>query len=205
MNLKSELYRKALHLLLILIPLSYCLLGKWLFLIIVTPICATVVALDYYRGKNAKIKEIFAKIFTPILREHEIDGNKLCGASWVALATCITFFVFKKEIAVTAFGILVISDAAAALIGKAYPSRPFFEKSFNGAMAFFVTGLIVLISCGVIFHSRAWFYIFGLFALFCVTIIESRPSLLKIDDNFTIPIMFSCIMGFFDVIWNYSF
>lgn len=205
MNLRNELYRKILHLFLILIPIGYCLLGKWLFLIIVTPICATVVGLDYYRGRNAKIKEIFAKIFTPVLREHEMAGNKLCGASWVAIATCITFFVFTKEVAVTAFGILVISDAAAALVGKAYPSKPFFEKSFNGALAFFFTGLVVLIGCGLIFESRAWFYIFGLLALFSTTIIESRPSFLKIDDNFTIPIVFSCIMGFFDVIWNFSY
>ncbi len=205
MGLKSELYRKALHFLLILLPISFCFLGKWLFLSIFTPIAFLIVFLDYFRGQNIKIKDIFTKIFGPILRPHEISGDKLCGASWVALATCINFSLFKKEIAVTGFIILVISDALAALVGKAVKSKPFFEKSFAGAVAFFVSGFVILITCGVFFEQKAWFYLFGLFALFCVTIIESRPSFFKIDDNFTIPISFATIMTFFDLVWNYNY
>jgi dolichol kinase len=157
------------------------------------------------RRKNPKIKTLFAKIFGTILRPHELTGDKLCGASWVGLAACLTFLLFKKEIAVTGFVIMVISDAAASLVGRNYPSKPFFEKSVLGAAAFATTGFVILISCGIIFDCKAWFYIFGLFALFCVTMFESRPSFLGIDDNFTIPVGFSVIMTFFDLVWNYSY
>ncbi len=205
MNLTNEICRKFLHLLLILIPIGYCQFGKWTSLLILSPVAITIISMDYLRRKNPKIKIIFAKIFRPILREHELDGEKFCGASWVFLAACVNFFLFKEEIAVTAFVILVISDALAALVGKSFPSQPFFEKSFSGSAAFFISGFVILLSCGAIFDSRIWFYLFGFFALFCVTVIEARPSLIKIDDNFTIPIAFSSIMTFFDIIWSYSY
>lgn len=205
MNLANESLRKILHLLLILIPICYYDLGKWMTLAILAPLSFVVVGLDYGRRTNVKIHQIFIKIFGPILRPHELEGKKLCGASTVAIAACINFLLFKEEIAITAFMILVISDLAAALVGKAFLSGPFFEKTVNGSLAFFITGLAILISCGVFFESKIWFYLFGLFALFCVTIIEARPSLTKIDDNLTIPLVFSIIMTFFDLIWNYSY
>ncbi len=204
-SLKNEALRKIFHLMLILAPIMYLQLGKWLSVAIFAAVAAVVVSLDYMRRSNPAVKTIFAKIFGLILREHELDGTKLCGASWVALATCINFLLFSPEIAVTAYLILVISDAAAAIVGRNFPSQPFFEKSLNGAVAFFVTGLIVVIACGIFFHSRVWFYLFGFFALTAVTVIESRPSLFKIDDNFVIPIAFSVIMTTFDLMWNYSY
>jgi dolichol kinase len=202
MELKNEFYRKSLHFLLILVPIIFCYLGKSLFLLILLPFTALVVGLDYFRKSNYKIREIFLKYFHLILRPHERDGQKLCGASWVALGACVTFLLFKKEIAVTAFLVLVISDALSALIGKAYPSKPFFEKSFNGALAFFISGLMVLIACGLIFDIGIWFYFFSPIALAATTIIEARPSLFKIDDNFTIPIAFATVLTFFDLVWH---
>ena len=205
MNLKTEIYRKWGHLLLAIIPATYYFLGKWNFLVIFAPITLIIVSFDYLRRKKPKINSIFNKIFGSILREHELSGEKLCGVSFVGLATCINFSLFKAEIAITGFLVLIFCDAAAALIGKAIPSKPFFEKSSAGSLSFFVLGLIILVSCGLGFQVKAWFYIFGIFAIFCVTMFEARPSLLEIDDNFSIPIGFSVIMTFFDLAWNYSY
>jgi dolichol kinase len=203
--MNKEIYRKAAHFLLVLVPLAYYSLGKWVSLIIFAVLTTAIVSLDYARRNNPKINEIFVKIFGPILRDHELDGTKLCGASWVALATCINFFLFKSEIAITSFLILVFSDGIAALVGKRFPIGQFFEKSFSGSMAFFVCGMIIILSCGLGFNVKAWFYIFGTFALICVTVLEARPSFTEIDDNFMIPIVFSAIMTFFDLMWNYNY
>ncbi len=205
MNLATESYRKFIHILLLIIPVIFISLGKWKTLMILAPITIFIVALDYMRGKNPSIKILFAKIFGKILRPHELDGTKLCGASWVFLGATINFAIFSPVIAVTSFLILVISDALAALVGKAVPSQVFFEKSFAGSAAFFISALIILIACGISYHCSFSFYLFGIFTVFCVTIIEARPSLLKIDDNFSIPIIFSMVMSFFDILWNYSY
>ena len=122
--------------------------------------------------------------------------------SLVFLAACINFLVFKKEIAVTSFSILIISDGLSAIVGKSISSQPFFEKTRAGALAFFISALAVLAVCGAAFHVHLWFYFFGIFSIFCVTMIEARPSLLDIDDNFSIPMAFSFLMTGFDFMWG---
>lgn len=202
MNIAYELYRKAIHFLLILIPIFYCFLGKWTTLLIIAPIAVFIFTLDHVRKNNPKINQFFLKIFKAVLRPHEYEAQKMTGATSVMLAACITFLVFKKEIAVIAFTILVISDALSAIVGKSIPSRPFFEKSVAGSLAFFVSALIILFVCGASFEVRPVFYIFGIFSIFCVTIIEARPSLTDLDDNFSIPLVFALLMTSFDFMWS---
>jgi dolichol kinase len=74
-----------------------------------------------------------------------------------------------------------------------------------GSSAFFVSALVILIICGISFDVGAWYYLFGIFAIFCVTILEARPSFVGIDDNFLIPIVFAVEMSFFDIVWNMSY
>ena len=202
MNLQIESYRKFMHFLAIIIPIIFLLLGKNITILILAPITIFMVSLDYLRRKDVRIKMFFEKIFGAILRPHELAGDKLCGASFLFLGATINFFFFKPEIAVTGFLILIISDALASLVGKAVPSQPFFEKSFSGSAAFFASALVILIVCGIAFDTKLWFYLFGFFGIFCVTIIEARPSLIGIDDNLTIPLVFAIEMSFFDIVWN---
>jgi len=123
----------------------------------------------------------------------------------VLMAVCVNFFFFKTEIIVASFLILAISDASAALIGKRIKSSPFFEKSLAGSTAFFLSALLVLFGCGIFFNSPTWFYIFGIIAVAATTVIEARPSLFNIDDNFSIPVGFALILTMFDLAWNYVF
>lgn len=195
--------RKSLHLLLFAIPASYLLLGE-LSLKIFAAIALVVPSLDYLRRKSASLNKTFVTILGAVLRQHELDGKKLCGASWVALSAFFTFYTFKAEIAVTAFTVLVISDTCAALIGKSFASEKFFEKSVVGSSAFFVSALLVVFCSGVYFDAKFSFYIFGLIAAAFTTIIEARPSLFNVDDNFTIPVSFALVASFLDLVWHYD-
>ncbi len=177
-------------------------MNKGLFLVLVALIGLPFILMDYMRAKDEKIKNVFAKFFAPILREKELSAEKLCGASWVIMAILVNFSLFREEIAITAFVILVICDTLAALVGKAIPSEPFFEKTRNGSLAFFISGILVLFICGLIFSCGTWFYVFGIFSLAATTVIEARPSLFSVDDNFTIPISFALTLTAFDMIWK---
>jgi dolichol kinase len=203
MNLTNELKRKSLHFLLILVPILFCIFGKKLSMIILIPSTCLIVWLDYMRFKNQKIHDIFTKFFANILRPHELEERKLCGASYVALSACLNFLIFPKEIAVTGFVILVISDSLAAIIGKSIISQPFYEKSFAGSVAFFISATAVLIGLGIYFDVKFLFYFFGFFCALFVTILEARPSIFKIDDNFLIPTAFCLPMAFFNFMWNF--
>lgn len=200
-----EVSRKLFHLILLVFPFMLYKLGRWEALMFIAPATLLVLAVDYYRHKNDKLKFYFEKCFKTLLRDHEITGEHFCGATWALLAATLVFLVSSTEIAVTAFVILAISDTCAAIIGKSYPSKPFFEKSSLGSAAFYISGLIVLFACGAFFDSGVWFYLFGFFALFCATIIEARPSFFNVDDNFSVPVSFASVMTAFDLIWNYSY
>lgn len=207
---KNEILRKIFHLFIIIFPISFYLLGRKNFLFIILPVTTIFVCLDYFRRENILIQNFFTRFFGQILRSHELDGQNLCGVSWMLLAASIVFSVCKVEIAITAFVILTISDAAASLIGRSFISQPFFEKSFAGSASFYFSGIIILFFCGAIFSAGLWFYLFGFFTLFATTVIEARPSLFNIDDNFMIPVSFAFLMTIFDLMWhftttNYSF
>jgi dolichol kinase len=204
-HIRDEIYRKIFHLTLLLVPIGYYFLGKWKLLSILIPISVIIISLDFYRRKHQKIQSHFIKIFGPILLEHQIEQNKFCSASYACFATTLIFLLFKAEIAILGVLILVICDSAAAIIGRNFSSEPFFEKTLYGSAAFFVSGVLVLISCGLHYDFKFSLYIFGLFALFVATMIEARPSLLHIDDNFTVPFSFALTMSIFDIIWNYSY
>ncbi len=201
-SIKDEIYRKIFHLLLLFVPISYYFLGKWKLLAILIPISAIIISLDFYRRKNQKIQSYFIKIFRPILLEHEIEQDKFCSASYACFALTIMFLLFKSEIAIIGAFILIICDSAAAIIGRNLPSEPFFEKTLYGSAAFFISGIIVLITCGLHYHFKASLYIFGFFSLFVATMIEARPSLLHLDDNFTAPFSFALTLSIFDIIWK---
>lgn len=204
-------YRKLFHLLIIFIPLTYLLFGKWLALALFFPATIIFVFLDFYRNHNPTVKFHFEKIFSSILKPHELQPYQFCGASFAAVAACITFLIFDKEIAVTAFVILAFADPVASIIGTRFPSEPFFEKSKNGSNAFMATSVIALLVCAILFHAHVWFYIFGVFTAIMVTLVEARPSLfdfmfkghkVTVDDNFLIPISFSVVMGVFQFMWG---
>lgn len=203
MTLTKELYRKSFHILLIIIPISFCYLEKKVSMMILLTLCFIVVGLDYYRRKNNKIQQLFIKFFSKILRPHEIDGQKLCGASFVFLSASLTFGLLPKVIAVTGFVILAISDTLASLVGKSIKSQPFFDKTFAGSMAFFISAFVVVIINGIIFKTSFLFYFFGFFCALLTTLVEARSGLFELDDNFLIPVSFGFTMGVFNYMWNF--
>lgn len=200
-SLSREIARKGVHLLILLLPISYQVFGRWNALKIIAPIAILVIFFDYLRRKSDKIKFIFNKIFGQVLRQKEIDGS-FCGASWMLFAAILIFLFAKKEIAIISFLLLAICDLSASLIGKSISSRPFFEKSLAGSSAFFLSGILVLIAAGSALQVGFWFYFFSIFSLFTVTILEARPSFFNVDDNFIIPFGYALIMTMMDIIWG---
>lgn len=198
----KEIYRKIFHMLLILLPVAYFFYSKKQILFFLLPAAFLVVGLDYLRNKSAFIRQKFSFLFGKIMREAE--HNELTGASYFMMTACIAVLCFNKIFVITAFTILAISDALAALVGKAIKSQPFFEKSFAGSSAFFLSAMIIILVIAKIFQQNLAFHLFATLAVFATTIVEARPSLFKISDNMTIPLTFCFTMLAFNLIWSFS-
>jgi dolichol kinase len=123
----------------------------------------------------------------------------------MAMAALLVFTLCPKIIAICAFSILAVSDCLAALIGKKITSKKFFEKSVAGSVSFGISAFVVLLISGIFTDQGTGFYLFGILAVFAVTILEARPSLFSINDNFMIPVLFGTIMTFFGFVWGLNY
>ena len=190
----QELYRKMIHLFSLVIPIGYALLGKWNMVFILLPLTTIIVFIDHSRHRSARLQQIVDGLFGKMLRAHEMDGEEkhLSGASYMLLAACGCILFLPKIIAITAFSVLIISDTAAALVGRKWGEHKLLDKSVEGTLAFVASGIMVVIVVGLLSggdsHISLEFYMFGAIAVILGAMVELASNRWHIDDNISIPL-----------------
>ena len=197
---KAELIRKGIHLCSLSIPVVYYFISRDQALRILVPITVAFLVVDLLRYYHKPTAQIFYRIFGVLLRTHEHDGEskRLNGATHVLVSATICVIIFPKLIMLTCFAILIISDSAAALIGRRFGRHKFLSKSAEGSAAFFISALIVVLFSPKLFHSPGEFGIAAIAAA-VGTIIEAAS--IRIDDNLSIPISIGAVMWFLYLIF----
>jgi dolichol kinase len=185
---KDELFRKLIHFISLSIPIVYYFIPTETAIIILGVLAVVALTIDLGRYLHPETGKIFYKMFGFLLREHELDHKKknLNGATYVLISALISVLIFPKVIFISAFSILIISDSAAALIGRKFGKRKFLSKSFEGTLTFFVSACIVILftpKVGGFFEE----YLIGFIAAFVGAIVENI-SFKLVDDNLSIPL-----------------
>jgi len=179
-GIRSEIYRKCIHLSCVLFPLLYLFwLGKEQIVILCGLITCGFVLAEVLRLKSDWGNRVFKMIFTPLLREGEKEDT-ITGATWLFMALTVTFLIFDRKIAVAAVLILTIADSLAAIVGKRYGTKRFFDKTWQGSSVFYICTVAILI---IIFPEMAFRVL--LIAL-PVTLLEALR--LPVNDNLLIPL-----------------
>lgn len=191
-SILNEIKRKGIHLSSSVIPVFYYYNTKELTLIILGAMLAGSVTIDILRYYVKDFTKFYNKIFYTILRPHEKAEGKLAftGATYLVFAALVCILIFPKEIAITSILILTISDSFAALVGKYAGRIRFKDKSLEGSLAFFISGLIIIFLTPKV-SGDADEYIAVIGALIITTFIEVIP--VKIDDNILIPLSFGAL------------
>jgi dolichol kinase len=186
-NYGAEIVRKGIHLFSLSIPVLYYFLSKSVALYILIPLTLAFLISDVARLFVPSVGRLYGHLFGWLLRPHERNdrGRRLTGASYVLLSAVLSVWLFPKVIVITAFAILIISDSAAALIGRRFGKRPFLGKSLEGTSAFLVTALAVVAVAPKIAYLPGEYFI-GAAAALLGTIVEAGG--LGIDDNLSIPL-----------------
>jgi dolichol kinase len=185
---KGEILRKLIHLFSLSIPIVYYYIPRNSAIIILSILTFAALVLDISRYSHPAITKFFYMVFGFMLRPHEMDHQKrnLNGATYVLISALACVIIFPKIIFVTAFAILIVCDSMAALIGRRYGRHKLFSKSWEGTIAFFVSGIIV-----VLLSPKAAYipleYLIGIAAAFIGAIAENI-SFGWADDNLTIPL-----------------
>jgi dolichol kinase len=189
-------------------PLLYYFTDYQTIMSLIMPVLILVITLDLLSKKGRIFHKIIFKYFGSMLREHEKkDGFVLNGASWVLISAVLIFFIFPKILAVTSFTILIISDLAAALIGRRFGKHSLFDKSWEGTFAFFISASLVVIIYWLSLPDLNYFFlVFGILASAIAGFTEAVSKVLKIDDNISVPTSFSIVMwALHPIAANYGF
>ena len=138
---------------------------------------------------------LFNRLFGNMLRDHEKQGITLSGASYTLIAGFIAIILFEKPVAIAAIGILVISDALAAVVGRKFGSIKLnYGKSLQGSLAFLFSALAINYIVGELYGTPHNYYVAVIAASISATFTELFSKRFKLDDNITIPLSFGFVM-----------
>ncbi|MEP7145761.1 MAG: phosphatidate cytidylyltransferase, partial [bacterium] len=93
------------------------------------------------------MREIYLKYLNKVLRFHEVKNNRpvYTGGTYLVLAYLICVLIFPKPIAITSMFIIIISDSAAAIFGKVYGKHFIGNKTIEGSLSFFISGVLIIL------------------------------------------------------------
>lgn len=195
----NEVARKAIHLSSLLIPIIYLQIDRYSAIVILASMSAVAVIIDVLLQRHTATRAALMPLLGRMLRPHEQASSKLRlnGASWVLIAALLSVVLFPKIIAITAFTILIVSDTFAALVGRKYGKRRFFDKSVVGTVAFVLTGVICVTVYGLLFPLPWTYWIAGAIGAVAGAIAEAASVRLGVDDNISIPMSVASTMWAF--------
>jgi len=144
---REEVYRKLLHVLVVLLPVGVfygpaifftdrqTILFYTLFILLLS------VGIEIARFRHSAFAKWYFDTFGSMLREEE--KNKLTGATYVAAATffCAWLSLIDERMAASACMALILfilGDAAAALVGKSMGRIRIGDKTLEGALGCFL-------------------------------------------------------------------
>ncbi|MCX7877815.1 MAG: hypothetical protein N2510_04140 [Ignavibacteria bacterium] len=193
-TLKGELLRKMIHYSSSLIPVGYYFLDKNIILAVLLSLLVGLIVVEILKYRSEIIYSLYIKYFGSMLRGHEYDRGKfrLNGASWVIISFLFCIILFPKLIAIVSMLILSFADSTSAIAGILFGKRKYApNRTYLGTVVFFLTGALVVIFSPKYFYSFNE-YLAGFIALTLTTIADGIN--LPVDDNFTIPAIFSFVL-----------
>ncbi|MDO4183783.1 MAG: SEC59/DGK1/VTE5 family protein [Rhodospirillales bacterium] len=198
-GIKKELQRKAVHLSSLWVPSAIYFVPEVLLLPTLVIILCGNIALEYANFKRYRwARKSFGAIFFRLLREKETSrGNfQFTGSVYVLASAILCMCLFSKEVAVIAMTVMLISDSAAALIGRTFGKTKIYKKkTLEGTLAFFISALVI----NLLFIPIYPFRLASLLACAAATAVEVYEDKIGIDDNLSIPLTFSTVISL--ILW----
>ena len=207
---RQEVLRKMVHLSSIWMPAALFYLpawygesGRWFNVIMfgTFAVLNVLIEIAVFRGVPF-VTPLYKALFGKMARESRQPGRfRFSGAPPMYASACLTALCFAPRVASCAFAILILSDTAAALIGRKWGRHRFSNgKSLEGSLAFLLVGWIIA-TCFCLAGDlpRATMAIWlGGVAAACVA--EFFNEQIHLDDNFTIPLIFGAAAEFLPLV-----
>jgi len=174
----EELKRKAIHLTSLVIPVGYYFLPETTSRRALLIAVLVAIIIEAVRLNEPRVGRMTLNLAGALLRESE--KTNLFGSTYLILGSLLCAYSFEKAVVVAAVSFLILGDAAAALVGRAFGRISIFGKTLEGSLACFAVCMII--GAGVL---RLPFSVSAGGAL-AATIFELFP--IPLDDNLRIPL-----------------
>ena len=202
---KQEVLRKMVHLSSIWMPAALFYLpawygdsGRWFNVIMFGTFAVLNILIEIAVFRNVPfVTPLYKALFGKMARESEPGKFRFSGAPPMYASACLTALCFEHRVASCAFAILILSDTAAALIGRKWGRHRFSNgKSLEGSLAFLLVGCVIAVCyclAGDLPGTATAIWLAGVAAA-CIA--EFFNEQIHLDDNFTIPLIFGVIAQF---------
>lgn len=195
-SLKTELYRKAVHLSSLWIPFFIWQAERWVSIFFFLWLFIGNLVLEYGAYKKVPvIGSAFRRMFFKTLRHKEVVNGRFIpsGSVYVLLSALVCSFCFSRETATAAMAVMLVSDACAALVGKFWGRIRYGNgKSLEGTTAFAVSAFLLLS-----FLLPEYSGLVIMIAAMAATAAEFFEEKIMLDDNFSIPLVSGMILNLF--------
>ena len=193
-SVKTELYRKAIHLSSLWMPMVIMLCPRNFCIVLFAVLTALNIIVEYAAfQKTTFFGTLFRKMFIKTLRNKEINHTTFVpsGSIYILAAALLVSVCFLPKAAAAAMCIVLIAYSCAALIGKFFGTFRFSNgKSVEGTTAFLVSAILI---------CRFFFPAISPAALcltaFLATAAEFFENKTGIDDNLSVPLISGFILN----------
>lgn len=173
---KTELRRKYIHLIGLVVPALYWLTNKQVTLCFVAVFLLLFMALEIYRIRRGIPVKKAATIAKPLIRPHEERG---IGAHvFFAAGAFVAVLAYPQRIAIAALLMSTLADGGAAVVGSMWGRHQLIgKKTLEGSLTLFLIAIVL----------AAWLVEPWIVAL-AGAIVAACVELLPMNDNLTVPI-----------------
>ena len=184
-----EVRRKVIHLSSILIPLVFGYVSFTSFILLFCIIYGLWVFIDMQRRVKPQVQALLKHYLGDVFRPEE--AQTFSGATHLGLGVLLTTVFFDHKTAIMALTILAVCDSVASLVGEKYGHIKIGNKTLEGSLAFFISGMVIICLFIWGFGYKAIFLWENIFALIATTFAELYSQKLKMNDNVLIPLVYS--------------
>ncbi|MBR3501723.1 MAG: phosphatidate cytidylyltransferase [Alphaproteobacteria bacterium] len=194
-SIRKEIRRKAIHLSSLWMPCLIYLLPQHIAVCLFLFLLIGDFIFEYgYYKRCSWARKTFGSLFYKTLRNKEIADEKFhpTGSIYVLTAALICSCFFNKYAAIIGLTVMLVSDSAAALVGKTYGRIKIYKnKTLEGTLAFFFSAVLV----NIILSNLHPFGMYSVIACLAATLAELFEDKIKIDDNLSIPLLTAGILS----------
>lgn len=184
---KSHWWRVALRPFAIFFIVFYICYSKMVALIIIGCVCLVFIFLDIIRFIHKGTNELLTVRIKSLFKKHE--SKKFSSMTIFLVAVFITILLFEIEIAFAALTFLIFGDIFSKIFGLSFGRHKIFKKTVEGTLAYIGCALI----CGYIIYTVLEIPLI-LLILGGITAALTEVLSLRINDNFSVPIISGAVM-----------